>query len=197
MRASLRGGFGNKMEQLTALFKSYGANKTPLHGGLYDSLFSKYRRESITLLEIGISHGGSLRAWCDYFSIATILGIDKNAPAPSNMPVIGRATALIGNVLDAVFMQGVIDTYMSFDIIIDDGAHTAETQQKALEILLPVCKKAYIIEDLHAMDRKEKIENGFVNTIDHIMHLQPTFFRCHDCDYDIALIRGSKNDSII
>ncbi len=46
---------------------------------IYDRHFSRFRNKEITILKIGVSHGGSLQMWKEYFgSKAKIYGIDIN-----------------------------------------------------------------------------------------------------------------------
>ena len=42
----------------------------------YEWLFAPFQNEHITLLEIGVKRGYSLQLWREYFTNATILGID-------------------------------------------------------------------------------------------------------------------------
>jgi hypothetical protein len=42
----------------------------------YDRILGHLRHEPITLLEIGIFPGASLRMWSRYFDVATIVGAD-------------------------------------------------------------------------------------------------------------------------
>src|ERR1700722_18692475 len=42
----------------------------------YERLFAPFRDAPITVLEIGVFDGGSLRLWEDYFPRATIVGIN-------------------------------------------------------------------------------------------------------------------------
>ena len=46
---------------------------------IYHRHFSRFRGETITMIEIGIFNGGSLRMWKNYFGPnATIVGVDIN-----------------------------------------------------------------------------------------------------------------------
>ena len=48
---------------------------------IYDELFEKYREKKITFVEIGVTNGGSLMMWREYFKEANIIGIDFNPSA--------------------------------------------------------------------------------------------------------------------
>ena len=46
---------------------------------IYDKHFYAYRNKEITFVEIGVSHGGSLQMWREYFGEkALLIGIDIN-----------------------------------------------------------------------------------------------------------------------
>ena len=70
------------MNELKKFF--YKNNKKDLNKWLhyfdiYEENFSKFKKRKITILEIGIAKGGSLRMWKNYFSSdSTIVGIDIN-----------------------------------------------------------------------------------------------------------------------
>ena len=47
----------------------------------YDSIFRDFRYKIISVMEIGVQEGYSLRMWRDYFARARIIGIDiKDCP---------------------------------------------------------------------------------------------------------------------
>jgi SAM-dependent methyltransferase len=116
----------------------------------YERLFSPWRDRKITLLEIGVLEGGSLRMWRDYFPNGAVYGIDCE---PRCEQCAGdRITVCIGSQKDVPFLQGVTDKHGPFDIIIDDGSHHGEDQKVSFETLYPSVKPGgvYIVEDLHA-----------------------------------------------
>src|SRR5690348_9645449 len=46
---------------------------------IYETFFAKYRNTEVTLLEIGVAHGGSLQIWKEYFGKnAKIYAVDIN-----------------------------------------------------------------------------------------------------------------------
>ena len=172
---------------LYELFKKYHANKEIEHGLLYDELFSPYKDSDIAVLEIGIQTGRSLKAFGDYFTKARIFGIDKLGNFPEG---VGRAITFEGNVLNGKFMANTIGRIGKIDIIIDDGAHTPDTQQAAFTALFPVCQKFYIIEDLHAMLLPGYYRKGYVVTENFLKqnHIPVKYHRCHNYNKDIGVI---------
>lgn len=114
----------------------------------YDRFFGPLRHSNPTLLEIGIQRGGSLRMWRKFFGPgARIIGADIDpgcaALASEGFPIH------IGDQANAGFLQQLVRTYGRFDIVIDDGGHTANQQITTFEQLYGACTKVYLVEDTH------------------------------------------------
>jgi SAM-dependent methyltransferase len=92
----------------------------------YERLFGPLAGRTIHLLELGISQGGSLELWRDYFRRGTIAGIDIS-PVRLDDPSgrihvyqgLQQDTALLDRVRKETAPEG-------FDIIIDDCSHIGE-----------------------------------------------------------------------
>lgn len=117
---------------------------------IYDTLFSRFRGEKVTILEIGILDGGSLKLWRDYFGDkATVVGVDLTYPClafESNGIHIE-----VGDQSDPLFMNSLIRKYGKFDIVIDDGGHTNHLVRKSFDLLFNSTNHLYIVEDTHAL----------------------------------------------
>jgi len=111
----------------------------------YDNALAKYKDKPINLFEIGIDSGGSIRMWREYFTQAKIYCMDINQGAVGFVNDID-VTALVGNAYDPT----VIDTLPNFDIVIDDGPHTEESQLKCLDLYIPKLNTGgmLVIEDI-------------------------------------------------
>lgn len=117
---------------------------------IYEKYFSKYRGKEINMLEIGISHGGSLQLWKKYFGEKIhIYAIDINPECKKFEEE--NVTIYIGSQNDAVFLQNLAGTLPEMDIIIDDGGHTMSQQLLTFEHLFLKVKEGgvYIVEDTH------------------------------------------------
>jgi hypothetical protein len=117
---------------------------------VYDRHLSKYRGKEITILEIGVSQGGSLQMWKDYFgNNAKIYGIDVD-PRCKQMEE-ENIKIFIGSQSDRNFLKDVIRQIPKVDILIDDGGHTMDQQIVSYEELFDHVKEdgVYICEDLH------------------------------------------------
>ncbi len=117
---------------------------------IYERHFARFRDKDITILEIGVSHGGSLQMWKNYFgSKAKIYGIDINpeckALEEENIKIF------IGSQSDRKFLSEIKKTIPAIDIFIDDGGHGMEQQIVSYEELYDHVKEngVYLCEDLH------------------------------------------------
>lgn len=152
-----------------------GTDKNTCHSyieNFYELEFEKYKYEEIDLLEIGIETGGSLKLWKEYFiNSKSIIGLDilddKIDPKYKNIPGVTL------HFCDA-YNKNNSNTLGKFDIIIDDGPHTLDSQLDFVKIYLPKLKKdgLFIIEDIQHINHfdvliekakqvSEKIDNDF------------------------------------
>ncbi|MCW2498307.1 class I SAM-dependent methyltransferase [Jatrophihabitans sp.] len=117
---------------------------------IYSEYLSKYRGRKVTMLEIGISHGGSIQLWKKYFGKdCEIFAIDINPEcikfAEDNVKVF------IGSQADTAFLTNVTKQIPDLDFVLDDGGHFMDQQDVSFEILFPKVKQGgiYIVEDTH------------------------------------------------
>ncbi len=116
---------------------------------VYDRHFKRFRDKEIVILEIGVSQGGSLQMWKDYFGKnAKIYGIDIHEKCKDleeeNIKIF------IGSQSDRKFLRSVKESIPRIDIIIDDGGHTMKQQRVSYEELFDHVKDdgVYLCEDL-------------------------------------------------
>lgn len=117
---------------------------------IYERHFSRYRNKNVVLLEIGVSHGGSLQMWKNYFGEnCKIYGIDIDPRCKEfeeeNIEIF------IGSQSDRKFLREVREKIGQVDILIDDGGHKMRQQIISFEELFDMVKKdgIYLCEDLH------------------------------------------------
>lgn len=117
---------------------------------IYDRYFSPYRGRKIRFLEIGVSKGGSLQLWRQYFGDeAIIYGIDID---PACKAFDGQAGQVrIGSQVDETFLGEIILEMGGIDIVLDDGSHHMQHIPATLNFLFPRLAYGglYMIEDLH------------------------------------------------
>ena len=113
--------------------KNYDTDKHTNHTYIqdfYEKEFTTYQDKPISLLEVGVLNGESLKLWHDYFKNQNhIVGID---------------------IFIRTDFQKTMDNLDGFDIIIDDGLHKDYAQIKTFNNFSTMIKPGgiYIIEDL-------------------------------------------------
>jgi predicted O-methyltransferase YrrM len=128
----------------------------------YDRLFTPRKDKAKAILEIGIMGGHSLFLWRDYFVNAEIIGVDVVHRVQADNQ--DRITQLTGDAYTTEFLSKL--KKRSFDIIIDDGPHTFETQSFFLTNYLPLLKKSgvLILEDIIDLNWTPKLLELIDNT---------------------------------
>jgi hypothetical protein len=156
---------------------SEGTDKTYLGNDYlrhYARLFAPYRNADITIMEIGIANGGSLRTWRDFFSRATIVGVDIQESARQYAE--DRVIVEIGSQADDAFLRMIGDRYRP-TIIIDDGSHRSDHQIISLENLFPFLLESgiYVVEDIFFQVNPATADalggNGATLAIDYLLRL--------------------------
>ena len=130
----------NDLQKFFMSNTAQGVEKWHHYFEVYDQWFSGYRnRTDLRVMEIGVSRGGSLRMWRDYFHPdATIVGLDIDANCKA-CEISDRGVFVeIGDQSDASFLEHVTKKLGPFDIIIDDGGHTAA--QQTISFQLSICQ---------------------------------------------------------
>lgn len=122
---------------------------------IYDELFEKYKEKKITLVEIGVTNGGSLMMWREYFKEANIIGIDFN-PSAKKWEEYGFKI-FIGDQSDPKFWTDFFSKVGKIDILIDDGGHTNQQQISTFHSCYENINENGIIlfEDTHSSYLKE------------------------------------------
>ncbi len=135
---------------VTAICEKYDTDKHKgefPHSKMYDKLFAPLRDKPISLLEIGINRGGSVRVWEEYFSEASFYAIDvrqrcmREASARTTVDLVDQSK------VDE--LQAYAEKRGDFDIIIDDGSHMTGHQILTFETLWPHVTPGgiYAVED--------------------------------------------------
>lgn len=133
-----------------------GTDKQTFHsyGPVYEQLLSPLKGQSVTVLEVGVQLGGSLLLWHDFLPGSTVIGIDnQNAIDSSIMPRMDplRCAVLFMDAYDNGTIAKVQQLAPNgIDVAIDDGPHSLASQQRFLELYLPLLNDGgmAIIEDV-------------------------------------------------
>jgi 23S rRNA U2552 (ribose-2'-O)-methylase RlmE/FtsJ len=113
----------NELEQYFNDNKGRLIHKWNHYFEIYDRHFSKYKNTEVIILEIGVSQGGSLQMWKNYFGDkCKIYGIDIN-PRCKELEE-NQVEIIIGSQEDKSFLTSLKEKIPRVDILIDDGGHT-------------------------------------------------------------------------
>lgn len=145
----------------------------------YDNIFQDKKESIKNILEIGIWHGGSLQLWRDFFVNANVYGIDVYLPQIDS----DRIWQIKGNAYSESIVDLIRDDF--FDIIIDDGPHTPDSQIQFVQKYFSKLQKGgfLICEDILSPE-----------TVDNMRLALP-----QNCDVEVYDLRERDNrlDSII
>lgn len=191
--------FTNKMERtLKQILEEYNLNifSNPDYGTdkgepksyvdeFYQEKFEPLRDSEITLVEIGVRSGASMKLWKEFFSKANIIGIDNLKDFNDNQILINQNWISEGvTFLDSdAYSQETVDKIEGkIDILIDDGPHTVQSHIKLLELYIPKMNEngLIIIEDISYNP------NTLYNYVPD--NLKDTSYVCDYGDYDDRLI---------
>ena len=165
-------------ETLVAILEEYGVSgfevpggtdKNTIHNytGIYEKILSPYVGKEGNLLEIGVQHGGSSLLWQRYLPGFSICMVDI---ADIVNPWIWHCmdendndySFYECNAYDLVFVEELKEEWGGFDVIIDDGPHTLESQVFAVHHYLPLLNPGgvFAIEDIQDPTHLEVLANA-------------------------------------
>ena len=119
-----------------------GHNYNPV----FERYFERYRLKKLKVLEVGVEAGTSLRMWKDYFPNAEIHGFDIDEACMVHEDE--RIRVHIGDQRSEADLMALPG---DFDIIIDDGMHSIDSQINTFKILFQNKMKdqgIYAVEDI-------------------------------------------------
>ena len=129
-----------------------GTDKATMHGytRYYNELLATWRHRPITLVEIGVDGGESIKMWSQYFTSpdTTIYGVDIHDKKGD----LGRGRFVLGDATQPNFIHDLVNLTGPIDIVVDDGSHFSGQQKDSLRLLWPHLKSGgmYIVEDCHS-----------------------------------------------
>lgn len=156
---------------LTGLADLYGSDKGTLKHNyclIYERLVEKIinatprSQVTMTIGEIGVACGASLRMWANYLPNAKIIGFDIRPDCSKLCKDLDNVSIVIGDATN----PGTLDQYNAFfDLFVDDGSHISEDIVKTFESCWAWIKPEgyYIVEDLSCTYKQEYTQQ-FNNT---------------------------------
>ncbi len=113
---------------------NYDTDKGHNYIKFYEAFFYPYRFSTVSVLELGMHRGGSMRIWRDYFPHGKIFGVDIN---PVDIPDDHRIFTYQGDATNRAFLDSIYKDHnvALFDLIIDDASHMGHDARKSFEML--------------------------------------------------------------
>lgn len=116
---------------------------------IYDRHLARFRDRPVTVLEIGVSEGGSMLMWRHYFGPrARIYGVDIDPRCKAIEQE--QIQVFIGSQTDRTFLRELRRSLPPIDVLIDDGGHSMLQQRATFEELFDHVAPdgIYICEDV-------------------------------------------------
>lgn len=115
---------------------------------VYEGLLADLRDRELTLVELGVLRGGSLRLWMEYFPRARVVGVDIDPGARAHVPE--GATFILGSQTNERAITAVLDDLPPLGVVIDDGSHYVPHMLTSFRFLWPRVMDGgvYVMEDL-------------------------------------------------
>ena len=166
-------------ETLMELVDNKITDKNTIHSyiDVYERLFSSKKENAKNILEIGMFGGGSMKLWRQYFKNADIFGVDL-VPIETSQEYYGlmyelnedSRTHLYTSTdgYDEKFIQeNFLDADIEFDIIVDDGPHSLESQINCINLYTPLMAKdgILVIEDIQRPEFLSVLCNNVVDDL--------------------------------
>jgi len=173
-------------EEIINILKSYdlhgfekigGTDKGTIHSytGAYEELLSPYRDSEVTLLEVGVQYGGSSLLWHDFLPKSKLVLVDVADQVGNNIFKNMNSERYTFHIADAYSdetVDNVTKNISGFDIMIDDGPHSLQSQILFINKYLPHLNDGgiLIIEDIQNFSDVEILKtitpNEYKNNIE-------------------------------
>jgi len=156
------------MHELTEICNNIGRTDKSnhhLYTEFYGPLLTPYRKSFTDILEIGVKQGGSLLMWKEFFPNATIWGMDNEGEGPIPEDIINTEglNVYLNDAYDPKVVEELIEDDKEYDLILDDGPHTPQSQLFMLNNYVDLLKEdgILIIEDVVSMEAALSIADSF------------------------------------
>jgi hypothetical protein len=92
---------------------------------LYTENLLRMKNTATRVLEVGINKGGSIKMWADFFTNATVYGIDVATDRIECDLSNPNIKCILADAYNVEFVRSL--GYGTFDMVLDDGPHTKES----------------------------------------------------------------------
>ena len=164
---------------------------------LYQSLLFSKKESAKHVLEIGIGEwpgrksGGSIKLWRDFFTNATVYGLDINHidtvmdDLRNDSRVVLHTSTNAYN--ETFFYENFVNKNIKCDFMLDDGPHTLDSMKIFIQLYSQIMTEdgILIIEDVQSMD-----------WIDELTKVVPEDLKQYIKSYDLRHIKNRYDDIV-
>lgn len=160
-------------------------NTTHSYLPLYQELLISKKETAKNILEVGVYLGGSIKLWSDFFTNATVYGLDILHKDNIWDGIINNEKIILYTSIDAYdndfFTKNFLNKKIKCDFMLDDGPHTLESMKQFIKLYSQIMTDdgILIIEDV-----------ADINWIDILKNEVPDHLKEYIKTYDL---RNNKN----
>jgi len=168
--------------------EGYDTDKGHSYLRWYETHFAEIRGRPLTLLELGVHNGGSLKMWRDYFPQAYVIGLDIKPPQilPEDRLRVFQGDATKAETFDMIERECGFGIY---DIIIDDASHLGRLTKETFSILFldRLCPGGlYILEDWGTAYLEGWPDGKALRRHADVLQSEPNLMKFQSHDYGMA-----------
>ena len=158
---------------------------------LYQDLLISKKETAKNVLEVGIYHGGSIKLWSDFFTNATVYGIDIMNINDVWEGIKNKEKIILHTSTDAYdirfFNTNFLNKNIKCDFMLDDGPHTLESMKQFITLYSQIMTDdgILIIEDVQSWDWIGILKNTV-----------PTHLKQYIKTYDLRPIKNRYDDIV-
>ena len=131
-------------------------DKNTVHSylSLYQTLMESKKETALNVLEVGICDGGSIKLWSDFFTNATVYGLDIMNINDVWENLKNNEKIILHTSIDAYnhdfFITNFLNKNIKCDFILDDGPHSLESMKQCIKLYSQIMTDdgILIIEDV-------------------------------------------------
>ena len=132
---------------------------------LYQTILISKKETAKNVLEIGIGLGGSIKLWSDFFTNATVYGLDIMNINDVWEEINNKEKIILHTSSDAYnndfFITNFLNKNIKCDFMLDDGPHSLESMKQFITLYSQIMTDdgILIIEDVQSWDWIDLLKN--------------------------------------
>jgi len=167
MRLNININLLNSIMSLEEIVDNSRTDKNTVHSylPLYQKLLISKKETAKNVLEVGIYEGGSIKLWSDFFTNATVYGLDIiniqniwEGIKYNDKIILHTSTDAYNN---DFFINNFLNKNIKCDFMLDDGPHTLESMKQFIRLYSQIMTDdgILIIEDVQSWDWIDILKN--------------------------------------